>query len=281
MLRAQRVAAEAREDAAKGRALDEEEASRDLLCCCLMLQTHSVFGCCMSCFGSRYFPSSVSRRLLFASRWAMLDVLFSSSLLSLSILSSAPRASFSRFNNERARPLMGQLPRFWLILLSLTRLTPDERVQAPNIGADKGHHGASQQHVRGRLRRAAPSDTGEPTAPRKACCRQETIKRHFCVWFTAVCIPTDVPYWLFIFNIALSSGCLQQPCCFFFSFGMLTLYGPWPTLFPAKRLRMRDAGRMPVLSAMTTRKLACCCKMVLHRLSGRVPFSSPLCWIRL
>jgi len=30
MLRAQRVAAEAREDAAKGRALDEEEASRDV-----------------------------------------------------------------------------------------------------------------------------------------------------------------------------------------------------------------------------------------------------------
>ena len=55
MLRAQRVAAEAREDAAKGRALDEAEANSDLF-----LQTHSVFGCCMSCFRSWRFPSSVS-----------------------------------------------------------------------------------------------------------------------------------------------------------------------------------------------------------------------------
>ena len=59
MLRAQRVAAEAREDAAKGRALDEAEASRDLLCCCLMLQT-LCFGCCLSYFCRRRFVSSVS-----------------------------------------------------------------------------------------------------------------------------------------------------------------------------------------------------------------------------
>ena len=49
MLRAQRVSVEAREDAAKGRALDEAEASRDLFRCCLLLQTHTVFGCCPSC----------------------------------------------------------------------------------------------------------------------------------------------------------------------------------------------------------------------------------------
>ncbi len=34
-------------------------------------------------------------------------------------------------------------------------------MQATNVGADAGHHGASQPDVRGRVRRAEPSDTGE------------------------------------------------------------------------------------------------------------------------